>query len=266
MPELPEVETVRRDLMPRLLDRTLSCVYSHGSAKFVEAECLTGQRVLDVRRRGKYLILDLDDARELIVHLGMTGVLSVRADPSEAKHVRAEWKMDSGEYFTFDDVRRFGRISLVAAGNYEGLPTLHRMGPEPLGTSFDGDVLYSALKASRVNVKTQLLSQRPVAGVGNIYADEALWLARVHPGCTRLSRTRCQLLADAIQEVLASALDDGGTTLSDYRRVDGSKGSHQSALNCYGRGGEPCVRCAEALSKCVMQGRGTTFCARCQKH
>ncbi len=266
MPELPEVEMVRRGLLSSVRGRTLHCSYAHESSKFAAAAELTGQGVVDICRRGKYLIAALDDGREFIVHLGMTGALLVDPLDRAGPHVRAVWHMDSGQDLVFNDVRRFGRLAVVVAGDYSELPTLRDMGPEPLSDAFDGAVLHALTVRSSSHIKTQLLSQRPVAGVGNIYADEALWMAQIHPRCRQLSKPRAERLATAIQEVLSEAIDHGGTTLSDYRQVDGSKGQNQKHLHCYGRAGELCDRCGTELSRTVMQGRGTTFCRKCQSY
>jgi len=145
------------------------------------------------------------------------------------------------------------------------MPTLAALGPEPFDDEFTGDALWASLRRSRRAVKTQLLSQRPVAGVGNIYADEALWLAEVHPAERRLSRVRATRLRDAIRTVLREGLDHGGTTLRDYVDAEGSRGSNQLHLRCYGRFGEPCERCGDLLRRSVVDGRGTTWCRTCQR-
>jgi formamidopyrimidine-DNA glycosylase len=142
---------------------------------------------------------------------------------------------------------------------------LANLGPEPLEDGFDGATLHAGIKRSTARVKTQLLSQRPVAGVGNIYADEALWLARVHPAARTLSRPKADALASALVEVLQSAVDHGGTTLRDYRNVDGGVGGHQFHLRCYGRYDEPCERCATPMVRRTYDGRTTTLCPQCQK-
>ena len=223
-----------------------------------------------VGRRGKYLIVALHDASEsgceLVIHLGMTGRLSITPDidPSHP-HLRAWWQLDSRDVFALHDVRRFGRVHVVAAGCYQSIATLDRLGPEPLGDDFTGDGLWRALSASRRCVKTQLLSQRPVAGVGNIYADEALWLAQINPAVRYLSKPRAARLADAIRSALASGLRHGGTTLRDYAALDGSSGRNQHHLRCYGRAGEPCERCGTELRRRVIDARGTTWCPTCQR-
>ena len=291
MPELPEVETIRAQLGPRLAGRSITEAGSHPSAKFADAVEAVGCGIGAVGRRGKYLIIRLHDddhngsepgraraedagpARagaegaglELVVHLGMTGRLAVGDDADRGHpHLRAWWRLDDGSLFTFHDVRRFGRVHVVAAGRYETIATLSRLGPEPFSEQFTGRSLWHAVGASRRCIKTQLLSQRPVAGVGNIYADEALWLARINPSVRRLSRPRSDDLAEAIRTALASGLRNGGTTLRDYVTVDGGQGRNQHHLRCYGRAGEPCERCGTELRKRVIDARGTTWCPLCQ--
>lgn len=280
MPELPEVETVRVQLEPLLAGKTVAEAGSHPSAKFLPARETVGYRFDVVGRRGKFLILsisvcdDVDEhdgkasALELIVHLGMTGRLAVVDRPAneENPYLRAWWSLDDGTTIEFSDVRRFGRIRVVQPGDYRSIPTLARAGPEPFDPDFDGRAFWELLRRSRRPIKTQLLSQRPVAGVGNIYADEALWLARINPKVRRLGRERASALLDAIRDVLELGLNNGGTTLRDYRQVDGSEGSNQNELNAYGRGSYPCRRCSATLKSDHLDGRTTTWCPRCQRH
>ena len=268
MPELPEVETIRRQLDPLVAGRTITDAFGHASAKFAEAVHATGAQLERVRRRGKYLLFDLDDDRELIVHLGMTGVLSVASDydaaGEEAKYVRAHWRFDDGRTLVFEDVRRFGRIRVVPTGDYHDIATLHQLGPEPFDDEFTAAHLHRELNRSSRRIKTQLLSQRPVAGLGNIYADEALWLSRVRPSARKISKPAAARLRDACVEVLRSAINNGGTTLRDYRNAEGGSGSNQFYLRCYGRAGEPCERCATELRSKVLDARTTTWCPSCQ--
>jgi formamidopyrimidine-DNA glycosylase len=269
MPELPEVDTIRRQLAPLVSGRQLLDGWSHPSAKFSDAPQAVGSTIETVTRRGKYLIAPLDDGRELIVHLGMTGslrVLPADDDPhgEPDPYVRAWWDLDDGARLTFRDVRRFGRIAVVDSGAYSSLPTLAALGPDPFEAAFDGPSLWAALRSSDRHLKTQLLSQRPVAGVGNIYADEAFWLAGVNPADRGITRARAAALADAIRVALQSGLDHGGTTLRDYVDADGASGDNQHHLYCYGRAGEPCERCGTVLRRRLLDARTTTWCPACQ--
>lgn len=265
MPELPEVETIRRQLAPRLTGRTVVEAWGHPSGKFVGAPEATGAAIEGVDRRGKYLLVELDDDRHLGVHLGMTGQLSLRPVHEEPDpYARAWWALDGDERLELRDVRRFGRVAVMPRTDHSAMPTLAAQGPEPFDPAFTGEHLYRALKASRSHVKTQLLSQRPVAGVGNIYADEALWAAEVNPAARAVTRRQATALRDEIVRVLAAGIDHGGTTLRDYRDADGGQGSNQLHLDCYGRAGEPCGRCGTTLVRRVIDARGTTLCPTCQ--
>lgn len=265
MPELPEVETIRRQLAPAIARRRITASGGHPSAKFSSAVEASGATITEVQRRGKYLLVDLDDGRQLVIHLGMTGRLEVRpidGAPRRA-HVRAWWDLDD-RTLELHDARRFGRVAVVPAGDYRSLPTLAALGPEPLEPGFTAEGLWQAMRSSAVRVKTQLLSQRPVAGVGNIYADEALWRARINPAARTVTRPAAARLHGALVEVLQAGVAHGGTTLRDYRSLDGSSGSNQFHLECYGRSGEPCGRCGELLARRVIDGRSTTWCRSCQ--
>jgi formamidopyrimidine-DNA glycosylase len=234
--------------------------------KYAGLERASGQTILDVRRRGKFLLLPLSQGDELIVHLGMTGVISP-APPD--KHLRVKLELSAGKdpALYFRDPRRFGRFLVVAAGDYRLLPTLQALGPEPLEDAFTAEGFYQALQRSKVAVKSYLLSQRPVAGVGNIYADEALWRARIHPlaPANALSKAQAGALHAAIREVLTESLAAQGTTLNDYRTVNGSVGSYLSQLSTYGHEGDPCRRCGAQIKRIALAGRGTHFCPECQK-
>lgn len=264
MPELPEVETVRRGLEPLVRGHVLADAGSHPSARFTAATEAVGRRVESVGRRGKYLILALDDDRSLVVHLGMTGQLRVDAAGEEPDpYDRAWWSLDDGRRLVYRDVRRFGRIAVVG-DDLSSMPTLAALGPEPFDPEFSPEHLWRSLRSSSVRVKTQLLNQRVVAGIGNIYVDEALWRAQVRPSARSISRPAAQRLHRAIVDVLSEGIDNGGTTLRDYRTATGEKGRNQHRLDCYGRAGEPCVRCGTELRRAVVDGRGTTWCSACQ--
>jgi len=265
VPELPEVETIRRQLAPRLAGRLILDARAHESVKFASAVAARGARIGEVQRRGKYLLFALDNDHELIVHLGMTGMLRIARPGVADQYVRAAWDLDDGAVLEYRDVRRFGRIAVVPRGSYASLPTLAAQGPEPFDDAFTPQQLWTALGTSTARVKTQLLSQRPVAGVGNIYADEALWRARVHPASRYVTKPQAARLHEAVRHVLAQGIDNGGTTLRDYRNFEGGRGENQFALACYGRGDEPCLRCATPLRRTVIDARGTTFCGTCQR-
>lgn len=268
MPELPEVETVCRGLRPWLTGRRIIRARradAPAGPKYAHLEEADGQRIEAVQRRGKFVVMPLSRGDELVVHLGMTGQL-LRDEPPG--HLRVKVELDDGPspVLWFRDIRRFGRFVLCRQGDRSGLPTLHSMGPEPLDPAFTAAILREGL-TSRTAIKTALLSQRPVAGLGNIYVDEALFRARVHPltSASSVSARKITALHAAIVEVLTAAVEGGGTSLRDYRNVEGEQGEFKSSLLAYGRGGEPCVRCSTELSKTVVQQRTTVFCAKCQR-
>ena len=284
MPELPEVESVRRQLAPVLTGRRILDVWwdPHPQQRFHHVDAAAGRRIVDVTRRGKYLILPLQGSDgptapeevdlELILHLGMTGSFAFAAhDPQRtpgtdaAEHVRARWHLDDGRELRFRDPRRFGRVSVVPAGRYDLVPTLAHLGPEPLSDEFDAARFAFELAASRAPVKALLLNQRLVAGVGNIYADEALWRAGIHPSSRRVGRARAERLHAAIREVIAAAIEREGTTFRDYQMVNGESGRYADFLSAYGQGGLPCVRCGTPMRKTVVAQRGTTYCPHCQR-
>jgi formamidopyrimidine-DNA glycosylase len=271
MPELPEVESIRRQLDPELAGRTVTEVWwdPHPALprQFHQVELLGGRKISSVGRRGKFLVCPLDEGLELVMHLGMTGSFSLSArDLALAdEYTRARLDLDDDRSLLFRDPRRFGRLAVVAAGDYEPLPSLAALGPEPLSGTFDPESFAAAVAKTTAPIKAFLLSQRPVAGVGNIYADEALWRARIHPASRRVGPRRAAALHAAIREVLAAAVEREGTTFRDYVMVGGETGRNAVFLTAYGRGGEPCPRCGRPLRKAVLAGRGTTYCPRCQR-
>lgn len=265
VPELPEVETIRRGLEPRLTARRVADAGSHPSLKFSAAVEAIGRTIVAVGRRGKYLQLSLDDRRDLVIHLGMTGQLRLQPlDDDPDPYDRAWWDLDDGHRLALRDVRRFGRVAVLGEDR-SALPTLATLGPEPFDPAFTPETLWQDLRRSRVRLKTQLLSQRVVAGIGNIYADEALWRAGLHPARRQVSRVAAARLHEAIVAVLTDGVNHGGTTLRDYRTAEGATGQNQHHLHCYGRPGLPCHRCGTALRRSVLDGRSTTWCPQCQR-
>jgi formamidopyrimidine-DNA glycosylase len=267
MPELPEVESLRRQLEPELTGRRVEDVWfdPHPNVlrQFLHVELAIGRKIGGVGRKGKFIVSPLDGGLELIMHLGMTGAF--RFD-LEDPYVRARLWLDDARVLAFRDPRRFGRLAVVPAGDYSSIPTLALLGPEPLSDEFDAGAFASALKKTRAPIKPYLLSQRPVAGVGNIYADEALWRARIHPLSRRVGPGRAVVLHGAIRSVLSEAIDREGTTFRDYQMVNGEAGRNAPFLVAYGRADLPCPRCGTPLRKIVLGGRGTTYCPRCQRH
>ena len=271
MPELPEVETTRRGIRTALRDHRVAefVLCNHRLRWPVDralAKILPGQRVLDVRRRAKYLLIELERGT-LIAHLGMSGSLRVMpADVPWLKHDHYELRLDSGRCLRFNDPRRFGSLHWVTGDPLEH-PLLAGLGPEPLDAGFDGACLAARAKGRKVAIKQFLMDQRVVVGVGNIYASEALFRAGIHPrrAAGRVSPERLERLAKAVKAVLGEAIRQGGTTLRDYVNADGTPGYFRQKLYVYERDGQPCRRCGTAIRKLAQGQRSTYFCPACQK-
>ncbi|HXV33401.1 MAG TPA: bifunctional DNA-formamidopyrimidine glycosylase/DNA-(apurinic or apyrimidinic site) lyase [Gaiellaceae bacterium] len=274
MPELPEVETIRSRLAPGLMGRTLDRVeildprLTRPEPPELVAASLKGERVADVRRRGKYLVVVFESGRHLLVHLRMTGnVLHPAPEGREDDpHVRAVVRLDDGSDVVYRDVRRFGTWDLLEPGELDGYFAVRRLGVEPLGRAFTTRALGRAFARRRAPVKAALLDQRAAAGIGNIYADEALWYARVHPLAPAGALDEAQLAAlrNGIRRALRLGIRRQGATLRDYRGADGALGRMQDEFRVYGREGEPCERCGTPIAKTRVAGRGTWFCPVCQ--
>jgi formamidopyrimidine-DNA glycosylase len=267
VPELPEVETIRRHLAPRLEDRVLARVeildprLTRPHDLFEVMEELEGDRVVTVERRGKYLLFRLESGLNLLVHLRMTGGFGF----SPSHHERAVLELDDGSRLAYRDTRRFGTWLVVEDVELE--PYLAaKNGPEPLGSRFTAAWLGEQLARRRAPLKSVLLDQRVVAGLGNIYADEALWRARLDPlrPADDLTREEVARAHRAIRAALREGIERQGSTLRDYAAPDGSSGTMQDEFRAYGRDGLPCPRCRTPIAKTRVGGRGTWFCPRCQ--
>ncbi|HEX4756028.1 MAG TPA: bifunctional DNA-formamidopyrimidine glycosylase/DNA-(apurinic or apyrimidinic site) lyase [Candidatus Dormibacteraeota bacterium] len=274
MPELPEVETVARDLRAAVVGRrVMSVQLGHPQVlRFpvpeVFAAVLPGQSVEAVSRRGKFIICALQGGEDLVFHLGMTGhvlVCDAAAEPARHTHLRA--LLDDGRELRYDDARRFGRILLGPRATLEDSRVLPVLGVEPLSDEFTGARLDLVLRSTTRTVKAALLDQRGVAGLGNIYVDEACHLAGVRPQrrCHTLTRAQRAALHAAIPAVLVSAIGNRGSSIDDYRDLWNAKGSNQERLQVYGRGGRPCLRCGAILERATVAGRTTVWCPACQR-
>jgi formamidopyrimidine-DNA glycosylase len=274
MPELPEVETVRARLGPMLVGRRFESVEIFDSRLTrpiepaeVAAE-LQGERVAAVERRGKYLIVRFESGLVLLIHLRMTGTLvhARNGAPADEAHRRAVVRLDDGSDVTYRDVRRFGTWLVLRQDELD--PYLaRRLGSEPLGTAFSARGLAARLSGRRAPVKAALLDQRTLAGMGNIYADEALWRARIDPRrpAGELDDGEVRALHRGIRRALEAGIARQGATLRNYRTPDGSAGRMQHEFKVYGRTGEPCPRCGSPIEKTRLGGRGTWFCPTCQR-
>ncbi len=291
MPELPEVEVTRRSIADKLVGRTIAEVVTTKPSYFFLTppaqlkKALVGKQVLSLDRFGKYLVATLSDQQRLLLHLGMTGQLftasarSVRLLRSTGSaaltpEAQAEFAADehthlllrfadTGEAVLFRDVRKFGKVRLLKPG--ESDPRLDKLGPDAL--SVTGSQLLEASRSRKAAIKTFLLDQSVLAGVGNIYADEALFRAKLRPDrpANTLKRAECELLASCVRSVLLRSIETGGSSISDYIRPDGSDGGYQNERLIYARENEPCSACKTPITRIVLGQRSTHFCKRCQK-
>ena len=288
MPELPEVETVRRGLAPAMEGAAFAKVEVNDRrlrwpiARDFEKR-LSGQTVEGLGRRAKYLLADLSSGDVLLMHLGMSGSFRVgeEAKPGIYYHERSKstahdhvvFHMSNGATVTFNDPRRFGSMKLVPRAKLDGEPLLRALGPEPLGNEFDAAMLARACAGKKTSLKAALSDQRVVAGLGNIYVCEALYRARLSPkrqastiaDRKRAPNARAVALVDAIKAVLQDAIKAGGSSLRDHRRTDGALGDFQHNFQVYDREGEPCPNCRGTIKRIVQNGRSTFYCPACQK-
>ncbi len=283
MPELPEVETVMRGLAPSMEGAVIASAELHRPDlrwPFPEnmAQRLTGRRVLRLRRRSKYILADLDSGESLLIHLGMSGRMTVSGDPlgqfvhehpQLEKHDHVIFNMEGGARIAFNDPRRFGAMDLLDTATAEAHPLLAKLGPEPLGNAFNEDYLIKAFETRRSPVKSALLDQRIIAGLGNIYVCEVLHKTGISP--TRLagqiSKARVATLVPAVREVLTAAIKAGGSSLKDFRQASGELGYFQHSFATYDREGQPCQNegCGGTVKRIVQSGRSTFYCPKCQR-
>lgn len=283
MPELPEVETVMRGLTPAMEGAVIARADVNRPDlrwPFPErmAERLTGQRVKQLRRRSKYILADLASGESLLIHLGMSGRMLVSGDPlgqfthnhpAAEKHDHVVFHMDNGARITFNDPRRFGAMDLLDTATGVQHKLLALLGPEPLGNDFHEAHLIAVLAGRNTPIKSALLDQRLVAGLGNIYVCEALYRAGINPTrkAGQLSKARVASLVPIIRQVLSEAIDAGGSSLKDFRRADGELGYFQHSFDVYGREREPCRTpdCSHDIKRIVQSGRSTFYCSQCQR-
>lgn len=283
MPELPEVETVRSGLIPAMEGVVITRTDVNRAGlrwPFPDrmAERLTGVRVMALRRRSKYILADLDSGETLLVHLGMSGRMTVSGDPlgvfahahpMPEKHDHVVFHMENGARVTFNDPRRFGAMDLLPTAGAEAHKLLASIGPEPLGNSFHEAHLVAALKGRAMPIKSALLDQKIVAGLGNIYVCEALFRAGINPTrkAASLSKRRIESLVPIIREVLGDAIAAGGSSLKDFRQASGELGYFQHSFDVYGREGETCRNegCGKLVRRIVQSGRSSFYCPACQR-
>lgn len=270
MPELPEVETTKRGIAPHLERQTIAKVIVRNNRlrqlvpDDIDQRC-AGRKVESIRRRAKYIFIGLGDG-ELLIHLGMSGTLRIvdHQLPAE-KHDHVDLVLENGKCLRFNDPRRFG-LYLWHNGD-QPHPLTTKLGPEPLTAEFDGKRLHDLAKSRKIAIKPYIMSNNVVVGVGNIYASEALFRAGIDPrkAAGKVSRARYDKLAIVIKEVLAAAIEAGGTTLKDFSNADGKPGYFAQKLNVYGRKGEPCNVCEKPIKQQVLGQRASFFCSSCQR-
>ncbi len=283
MPELPEVETVMRGLQPSMEGAVIAQAQVNRPDlrwPFPErmAERLTGARVTALRRRSKYILAELDRGETLLVHLGMSGRMTVSGDPlgqfvhdhpQAEKHDHVVFDMENGARVTFNDPRRFGAMDLIETAGLAEHKLLKVLGPEPLGNDFHEDHLIAAFKGKNSPVKSALLDQGIIAGLGNIYVCEALFRAGISPKrkAGQLSAARVSALVPIIRKVLEDAILAGGSSLKDFRQANGELGYFQHSFDTYGREGEPCHRegCDGTIARITQSGRSSFYCGKCQR-
>ncbi|MBM1689577.1 bifunctional DNA-formamidopyrimidine glycosylase/DNA-(apurinic or apyrimidinic site) lyase [Sulfitobacter geojensis] len=283
MPELPEVETVMRGLAPAMQGAVIAQAdVNRPDLRWPfpadMARRLTGQTVLQLRRRSKYILADLSSGESLLIHLGMSGRMLVSGDPlgqfvrehpMAEKHDHVVFHMANGARITFNDPRRFGAMDLLDTATAAQHKLLAVLGPEPLGNDFHEAHLIAAFKGRNTPVKSALLDQRIIAGLGNIYVCEALYRAGIHPArkAGKLSRPRIAALVPIIRAVLGEAIQAGGSSLKDFRQADGELGYFQHSFDVYGREGAPCKspECTQVIKRIVQSGRSSFYCSQCQR-
>lgn len=283
MPELPEVETVMRGLAPAMQGAVIAQAdVNRPDLRWPfpadMARRLTGQTVLQLRRRSKYILADLSSGESLLIHLGMSGRMLVSGDPlgqfvrehpMAEKHDHVVFHMENGARITFNDPRRFGAMDLLDTATAAQHKLLAVLGPEPLGNDFHEAHLIAAFKGRNTPVKSALLDQRIIAGLGNIYVCEALYRAGIHPArkAGKLSRPRVAALVPIIRDVLGEAIQAGGSSLKDFRQADGELGYFQHSFDVYGREGAPCKspECTQVIKRIVQSGRSSFYCSQCQR-
>ncbi len=283
MPELPEVETVMRGLTPAMQGAVIAQAdVNRPDLRWPfpprMAERLAGQQVVGLRRRSKYILADLASGESLLIHLGMSGRMLISGDPlgqfvhdhpAPEKHDHVVFHMDNGARITFNDPRRFGAMDLLDTATAEQHKLLSSIGPEPLGNGFHPDYLVQMFRARNIPVKSALLDQKIVAGLGNIYVCEALYRGGIHPArkAGRISGPRVAALVPIIRDVLSEAIEAGGSSLRDFRQADGELGYFQHRFDVYGREGERCrtPECGNVIKRIVQSGRSSFYCSQCQR-
>lgn len=272
MPEMPEVETVRRTLLPLIKGKKIKKVtlwypkiIASDPTEFVQK--LAGKRVVSIDRYAKYLLIRLSDDLTVVSHLRMEGKYRlVKENTPKDKHDHVQFIFTDGSALRYNDVRKFGRMQLVATGTEKQKTGIKKLGPEPNSPEFTVANLTAGLSKKKKSIKSTLLDQSVVAGLGNIYVDEVLWQTKIHPlsMANKIPKTKIKKLHDNINSLINLAIEKHGTTVHTYLDANGKNGDFQKMLQVYGHKSEPCLRCGHLLEKIKVTGRGTTYCPNCQ--
>lgn len=272
MPEMPEVETVRRTLLPLVKGKTIKKVIlwypkivATDHEKFLSE--LPGKKIIDIDRYAKYLLIRLSDNLTIVSHLRMEGKYHLTApETPKDKHDHVEFVFTDGTALRYNDVRKFGRMQLILTGTERQTTGIGKLGVEPNSSKFTSEYLINGLKRKKKNIKNTLLDQSVVAGLGNIYVDEVLWRTKIHPlsQANKIPVEKVSELHDQINKIIAEAIKLQGTTVHSFLNANGQVGGFQSKLQVYGHVGEPCTVCGTKFEKIKVNGRGTTFCPHCQ--
>lgn len=270
MPELPEVETIKRGL-EKLCNRKIKKVFrSNKKLRFessLDLQGLSAARILEIKRRARYLIINFDNKKSLIIHLGMSGRITVSKAFEELKHDHFACEFDDNSWLIFNDPRRFGCVDLVETKNLEKHKMLAKLGFEPLSKEFNFSYLKEKLSRKKMNIKTTMMDNEIVVGVGNIYINESLFDAGISPlrDASSLQDAEIKKLILSIKKIIKKAIDLGGSSISDYVNSEGNLGYFQNSFNVYGRALEKCLHCKDLLQKIVQNGRSSFFCPKCQR-
>lgn len=270
MPELPEVETIARGLQNLVGKRVKKTFTSDKKLRIkssLDLQNLVKSRVSSIKRRARYLIIQLDDGKSLVIHLGMSGRITLSQDFQRLKHDHFACEFDDGKFLIFNDPRRFGFVDLVETKNLPKHQFLQKLGPEPLSDDFTAEYLAQKLQNKKMNIKTAMMDNQIVVGVGNIYINESLFDSGISPLREAFSLTKSEIknLTNSIKKILKKAIESGGSSISDYVKSDGEVGNFQNNFKIYGKIKEKCLHCKNFIRRIVQNGRASFYCPKCQK-
>jgi formamidopyrimidine-DNA glycosylase len=270
MPELPEVETIRQGLQSLCGKKVIKTFSSDKKLRInstIAYKNIEQSKITNIARRARYLIINFDDGKSLVIHLGMSGRITLSKEFKELKHDHFAAKFDDESFLIFNDPRRFGFIDLVKTKNLKTHQSLVKLGPEPLSNEFDANYLLQKLSKKKINIKTAMMDNEIVVGVGNIYINESLFDSGISPlrKSMSLSKNETKKLVDSIKKILKKAIESGGSSINDYVKSDGESGAFQNNFKIYGKIKEKCLHCKNFIRRIVQNGRASFYCPKCQK-